>query len=58
MVASDILLRHTNKEGTAYVHAHRVWDRDLFLLTQSTAAVKEGGKVEVLTEAEFEKERR
>lgn len=57
MNATDIFLRHTDNKGNVWAQMHRVWDKDVFLQTQSDSTAKEGGKVVVLTEVEYQAER-
>ncbi len=58
MECTEVYLRHTDKKGNAWPACHRVWNKDLFLHTTNDAAVKEGGKVEAITEAEYQAERK
>lgn len=55
MSPSTIYMRHTDKEKNVSIREHRVWDRELFVVSQDDAARKENGAVEVLTEKEFHK---
>jgi hypothetical protein len=59
-VGRDVYLRHTDKQGHAYVQQHRVWDADLFITSQVEAALKEGGKslVAQITKDQYLKERK
>lgn len=57
MTSSDTHLRHIDKDGKRHVARYRVWNRDLFLKSQLDAAAKELGRIEPITEAQYEAER-
>lgn len=59
-VGRDIYMRHTSKEGDSYVQQHRVWDANRFVLSQTEAALKVGGKafVQQITREQYLKERK
>lgn len=46
-------LRHLDKEGKSYIQEHTCWNTDLFIASQSKAAIDAGGNVQVVTEAEY-----
>lgn len=49
----DVYLRHVDKSGHAHLVEHRVWDIDRFVQSQMAAAIKEGGRVEVVTQEQY-----
>jgi len=63
----DIYLRHTSVTGNSYVHAHRVWNKKIFLATRKSECddlnakqkVNEPklAKVEQITELQYQRER-
>jgi hypothetical protein len=67
----DLHLRHTDTSGHATVQCHRVWDADRFLAArqseardlnakavQNDAKAPQRAKVEMITEAEYQKARK
>ena len=53
-----IYLRVTPAPGKrAYVAMHTCWNRELFIEAENDRRRKEGGKIEVLTEQQYNKER-
>lgn len=60
MVAVDVYVKHTDKDGRSFVQVHRAWDRDLFLQSLAKAAVEAGGKAkaEAITEQQYERARK
>ncbi len=58
MSCREIYMRHTTKEGAAYVVEHRVWDANLFVTSQRDAAKKEGGNAEQITRDQYLNERK
>lgn len=54
----DLHLRRTDKKGNTWVTRHRVWDAQRFLDSESSAASKEGGSIAVITEQQFNQERK
>ncbi|WP_293000075.1 hypothetical protein [Nevskia sp.] len=57
MTSIDTYLRHVDKDGKRHVARYRVWDRDRFLKSQLDAAAKEQGRIEPITEAQYEADR-
>lgn len=57
MTSTDTHLRHIDKDGNRHVARYRVWNRDLFLKSQLDAAAREKGRIEPITEAQYEAER-
>ena len=47
-------LRHFDKEGRAHVQEHSCWHMSKFLAAAQKAAVEAGGRVEQITQAEFQ----
>ena len=52
-----IYLRHTDNSGRSHVACHVVWNRDLFITSVSSEAIKNGGSVAAATEADYRKEK-
>jgi hypothetical protein len=50
MICREVYMRHTDTDGATWVREHRVWDGDLFVASQQSAAqelnaaVKDDGK--------------
>ena len=59
LVCYDMHLRHTDKDGKAWVQCHRVWDGERFVKAQLEAAARVGGHsaVHIITEEQYRKER-
>lgn len=57
MVGHDIYLRHTDKRGSSYIAHHRAWDTMLFLDHEHKNAIKEGGSVSVVSDAQYREAR-
>ena len=53
-----VFMRHTDKKGSSYVAQHRCWNRGRFIKVQSAAALKEGGRVEIVDEADYQNSRK
>lgn len=53
----DLYLRYTGKDGRSHVMQHRVWDLGLFVETRRAEQVKAGGKLDVITLAEYLREK-
>lgn len=53
-----IYLRHIDKEGKGYVAEHLCWHMGKFLAAAQYAAVEAGGRVEQVTQADYEREKK
>jgi hypothetical protein len=48
-----VYMRHTNKEGKSHISDHPCWQMDLFIAARQKEAQEEGGRVEVVTRADY-----
>ena len=53
-----VFLRNKGKDGTGYVSEHACWNTDLFIASQNAAAIKAGGSIEVITEADYKRSKK
>lgn len=58
LMGSDLYLLHRDKKGNTWIQHHRTWNAPDCFQHQRDAARKEGGDVELSTEADYEAARR
>ena len=69
LICRDVFLRHTGGDGNSFVQQHRCWDAEHFVAIRTAEAheaaekarrdgAPAGHKVEVITEAQYRKERK
>ena len=56
--AGTVYLRHFDKEGRSHVQEHACWNMDKFKASAQKAAIDAGGRVEQVTENEYQLEKK
>lgn len=54
MNASDLYLKIIDKTGKSHIAMLRAWDKTALLASQQTQHAKEGGRVEMATQADYD----
>lgn len=57
LMGLDVFMRHTAKDGSAYVMHHRVWNRAVFLAVRADEAAKAGGSCQQITQDQYQTEK-